>query len=168
MSIKTHWRKAAFAAAFSLMAATQASADMVTAVTNQTNWSWVAPGLQLIPGMATAPFANLANQRFAVTFSAECAVNAPAGNTSAWVDVDIRVLTPALVLVATLAPTSGAADAFCSANGTLGYDGWAMHSVTAVSPATLPAGNYIVQVRSRLNNGATGGWLGDRSLVVWR
>jgi hypothetical protein len=42
-----------------------------------------------------------------------------------------------------------------------------MHSVNAVS-TTLPAGNYRIQVRARLSTGATQGWFGERTLIVWR
>jgi len=168
MSIKTQWRRYALAATFSLMAATQASAHSVVYVTNPTNWSSAVAAQQIIPGTTTPFFFNAANQRFVVTFSSECSVNAPAGNTGAWTDVDIVVLSAANVVVRTLPPTVGAADAFCASNGTANFDGWETNSVTAVSGAGLPAGNYRVQVRTRLNGGATGGWYGERAVVVYR
>jgi hypothetical protein len=170
MSIKSIWRQRAAAVAvgsIALLAATQASADAIAVVTNAANYTFVA-GWPIVPGTVTPAFANLVGQRFLVTFSAECAVNAPAGNNTAWLDVDIVVRNAAGAIVATLAPTVGAGDAFCSSNGTPGFDGWATQSITAVGGAGLPAGVYSVAVRARLNNGATGGWLGERSTVVWR
>jgi len=170
MSLKTPWRRLALtaaASALSLAAATQAWANSLTAVTNAGNWTFVGAALQIVPGTTTALFANPANQRFIVTFSAECAVNAPAGNSIAWTDVDIVVLRNNVV-VSTLQPTVGPNGAFCAANGTAGFDGWESNSITAVGGAGLPAGFYQVQVRARLNGGATGGWFGERATVVYR
>ena len=167
MSIKSNLHRYAVAGAFTLMAATPASANMITAVTGLGNTQFAGAAQVVVPGMTSAPFFNPAGARFVVTFSAECSVNAPAGNNSAWTDVDIVVLNFANVVVSTLAPTAGAFDAFCASDGTVGFSGWASHSVTALSVG-LPAGNYRVQVRARLNGGATGGWFGERSLVVSR
>ena len=168
MSIKSNLHRYAVAGAFTLMAATPASANMITAVTGLGNTQFAGAAQVVVPGMTSAPFFNPAGARFVVTFSAECSVNAPAGNNSAWTDVDIVVLNPFAVVVATLAPTAGTQDAFCASDGTVGFSGWASHSVTALSPVGLAAGNYRVQVRARLQGGATGGWFGERSLVVSR
>lgn len=168
MNIIKTFRRCAIAAALTALASTHASADVLTAVTAPANWTFTGAARVLIPGMTTPLFANPANGRFVVTFSSECAVNAPAGNTSAWTDVDIVVLNAAGAIVATLAPTVGAADAFCSSNGTVGFDGWETNSITAVGGAGLPAGAYRVRVHARLNGGATGGWFGERSLTVIR
>lgn len=167
MSIKSIWRVGAIAAALGLLTSLPAAADGITAVTNPNNWTFVGAAQVGVSGMTTAFFANALNQRFYVTFSSECAVNAPAGNTSAWTDIDIVVLNAAGAVVQTMPPTVGAGDAFCASNGTAGFDGWETNAVTAVS-GPLPAGVYRVQVRARLNGGATGGWFGERSLVVWR
>lgn len=118
--------------------------------------------------MTTPVFFNAAGARFIATFSSECSVNALAGNSPAYTDVDIVVLNLAGVVVATLAPTAGDQGAFCSANGTAGFDGWESNSVQAVGGLGLPAGNYRVQVRARTNGGATGGWFGERSLILSR
>ncbi|WP_341887323.1 hypothetical protein [Variovorax sp. YR752] len=168
MSIIKTLRRCAIATALTALASTHASADVLTAVTAPANWTFAGAAQTTIPNLTTPLFANQANRRFVVIFSAECAVNAPAGNSSAWTDVDIIVRNAAGAVVATLAPTVGSGDAFCSANGTAGFDGWESNSVTAVGGAGLPAGNYRVQVRARLNGGATGGWFGERSLVVIR
>lgn len=167
MSIKSNLHRYAMAGAFTLLAATQASAHVIRAVTGLGNTSFAGAAQVVVPGMTSGPFANPAGARFVVTFSAECSVNAPAGNDSAWTDVDIVVLNAAGGVVATLAPTAGTFDAFCAADGTLGFSGWASHSVTALSPV-LAGGVYRVQVRARLQGGATGGWFGERSLVVSR
>jgi hypothetical protein len=167
MSIQAHWFKHMVVGALALLAAGQAAAQSIAAVTAPGNWSH-GLGQIAIPGMLTPLFANAAGQRFIVTFSSECAVDAPAGDINSWLDVDIVVLDAAGAVVATLPPTAGNADAYCAANGSLGFDGWTTQSVTAVGGANLPAGNYRVQVLSRVNLGATGGWHGERALVVWR
>lgn len=91
-----------------------------------------------------------------ITYSAECAV---AGTENSWVDIDI------LVDGNVIPPTDGSSDAFCSGNATPGFDGWATQSITvAVQPGQ---GNHRIQIRARLNGGATGGWFGDTSLVIY-
>lgn len=162
------WRRSHIAvAALSFLAANQAHAAIVAAVPATDNWTH-GVGQFAIPGMVSPLFFNAAGQRFVVTYSAECAVDAPAGDASSWVDVDIQVVNDAGAVVSTLAPTVGSADAFCSANGTVGLDGWSTNSVTAVSPGNLPAGNFRVQVQSRTNSNATGGWHGERLLLIQR
>jgi hypothetical protein len=130
------------------------------------NFTFVTP-VAVIPGMISPAFPNPAGARFYVHFTAECAVNAPAGNTTAWTDVDIQVLNAAGVVVSVLQPTLGNQGAFCSANGSPGADGWQSNSVIGVS-GVLPAGIYRVRVIARLNNGATQGWYGERTLLVTR
>jgi hypothetical protein len=125
-------------------------------------------GVPTLPGMSTPLFFNNAGQRFIVHFAAECAVNAPAGNTTAWTDVDIIVRNAAGAVVQVLAPTVGTLGAFCSADGSAGLSGWASNAVIGVGGAGLPAGNYRVQVRARLNNGATQASYGERTLLVTR
>ena len=169
MSMHSNLRRFAAVGALSLMAATQASAHSFAAVTAVGNFTFLAPAVPVIlPGMTTPLFPNPAGLRFIATFSSECSVNAPAGNSSAWTDVDIVVLNVGNVVVAILAPTVGNQAAFCSSNGTAGFDGWASNSVQGVGGVGLPAGNYRVQVRARNNNGATGGWFGERSLILSR
>ena len=170
MSIHSNLCRFAAVGALSLMAATQASAHSFAAVTAVGNFTFLPAAVPVVlPGMTTPVFFNPAGLRFIATFSSECSVNAPAGNSSAWTDVDIVVLNvPAGVVVAILAPTVGNQAAFCSSNGTAGFDGWASNSVQGVGGVGLPAGNYRVQVRARNNNGATGGWFGERSLILSR
>lgn len=165
--IKSNWRRIAAVAAFGVMAATQASAHAITANTAVGNFIFAA-GVPALPGMTSGLFFNPAGARFIVTFAAECAVNAAAGNTTAWTDVDIVVMNAANVVVATLAPTAGTLGAFCASDGSAGLSGWSANSVTAVGGAGLIAGNYRVQVRARLNNGATQASYGERTLIVSR
>lgn len=168
MNLVNSLRRCAVIGAFATLASGHASADVLSAVTSPANWTFNGAAQVAIPGMTSALFANPLNGRFVVTFSGECSVDAPAGNSIAWTDVDIVVLNAAGAAVRVLPPTVGAADAFCAANGTAGFDGWESNSITAVNGAGLPAGLYRVQVRARLNGGATGGWFGERSLVVIR
>lgn len=163
----TAFRRTVLAGAATLLVATGASAQSVAAVTAPANWTFAGAAQVVVPGMTTPFFAKLAGGRNIVTFSSECSVNAPAGNHGAWVDVDI-VLINAAGAATVLAPTVGNADAFCGANGTLGFDNWNTNAISAVVPTTLPAGFYRAQVRARLNGGATGGWFGERSLIVSR
>jgi hypothetical protein len=167
MSIRNQLRRVAFAAAVGLLAAGSASAQLITSNIGVGN-QFVAGGAPVpLLGMTTIPFFNNANQRFVVTFSAECAVSAPAGNTTAFTDIDIVVLNAGGVVVQTIQPTLGAADAFCTANGTPGVDGWLRGSATVVGGVGLPAGFYTVQVRGHIPI-PFGASYGDRSLVVSR
>lgn len=163
MSIVNKLRRVAAAmVATGMLAAGPASAHLITSAVVPGNF--VFAGAVILPGATTAAFALAAGERFVVTFSAECAVNAPGGNFTANTDVEIVVL-PVMV---TLTPTAGNADIFCSANGTAGFDGHARNSITVVGGG-LPAGAYQVQVRARTNGPfGTQAWYGDRSLVVSR
>lgn len=159
-------KKIALAAAGALAlvtAATPVMAAVLASTNNSANFTFVAGTPTLL---ATGAFFLNANDPFVVSFSAECAVDAPAGNTTAWTDIDIQVLNAGGAVVATLLPTAGSADAFCTANGTVGFDGWTTASMT-LSGTVQVAGVYSVRVIGRLT-GATGGWYGERSLVVYR
>jgi hypothetical protein len=165
MSIRKQLRRIAAIGVMGMLTAGSASAQLVTS--NAAPGNFIFAGFEPLPGMTTAMFFNNANQRFVVTFSAECAVNAAANNFVATTDIDIVVLDGG-VPVQVLAPTDGIADAFCTANGTAGFDGWTRNSVTAVGGLGLAAGFYQVRVRARTNAGAFQAWYGDRSLVVTR
>ena len=82
------------------------------------------------------------------------------GSSGAWVDIDVRMNGVAI------APTAGSPDAFCSSNGTAGFDGYVRASITLRVPIIV--GNNTLTVLGRLNNGATGGWLSDSAVVVER
>lgn len=121
-----------------------------------------------IAGATSGAFANAAGQRFYVHFAAECAVAAPAGNTTAWADIDLVVLNAAGAVVQVLPPTVGTLGAFCSSDGSAGLSGWQSNAVIGIGGPGLPAGVYRVQARARLNNGATAGTIGERTLLVTR
>jgi hypothetical protein len=97
---------------------------------------------------------------YVITYTAECAVSAAAGNTVTWLNLDIIVDGTALE------PTVGTSDAFCTSNGTAGADAWAMAAVSV--PIKLAVGTHTLQIRANIQNGVAGnsGWLGDSSLVV--
>lgn len=167
MSLEKTIRRIAAASALAIAGIGAAQAHSLTAQTAVGNFIFNA-GIPVLPGMTSPLFANPAGARFIVHFAAECAVNAPAGNTTAWTDVDIVVLNAAGAVVQVLAPTVGNMGAFCSSDGSAGLSGWQSNAVIAVGGAGLPAGNYRVQVRARLNNGATAASYGERTLVVTR
>lgn len=167
MSIRKQLGRVATVGAVSLLAVGSASAHLITSNAAPGNQFIGGGGLVPLLGMTSAPFFNAANQRFVVTFSAECAVIAPAGNHSAWTDVDVVVLDGGGAIVQTLSPTIGNQDAFCTANGTPVFDGWSRNSVSAVGGLGLVAGNYRVQVRARVPVPFQASY-GDRALVVTR
>lgn len=143
-------------------AATPSQARIVASATNASNFSFTA-ATALVPinaGATSIVFNSNNTGQAVVTFSAECAVNAATGANAAWVDIDI------LRNGAAISPTSGSGDAFCTANGTAGFDGWVRASITLVVPLVI--GNNTITIQGRLNNGATGGWISDSAIVVER
>lgn len=158
---------AATVMAASALVSTTASADSLAYAVGTDNWTFTGTSQVDVSGMVSNVFTKPANARLVITFSAECAVDAPAGNPNAWLDVDIVLLNATTnAVVYTAAPTAGSLDAFCSSTGTAGFGHWATHSVQALIPWNLAAGSYKAAVKARLNNGATGGWLGERMLSV--
>ena len=158
---------AATVLAGSAVVSTQASANSLATAVGTNNWTFSGTSQVDVSGMVSNAFFKPANTRLIVTFSAECAVNAPTGNPNAWMDVDIVLLNAFTnAVVYTASPTVGSLDAFCSSTGTAGFGHWATHSVQALIPFNLPAGTYKASVKARLNNGGTGGWLGERMLSV--
>lgn len=147
-------------AALSLIASA-ASAKVIASGNYPSNFTYATSGTYtpLVSNGATtltvnAPKAGI----YVITYSAECTVDAPAGNNFAWVDIDLEVNGAAV------APTVGTSDAFCSADGVAGFGGYVRASVTTV--AQLVAGANTVRVLGKFQGGATGGWLGDTSIVV--
>lgn len=147
---------------------TPAAADAIAVAGNTGTFTFGGAAQVNVTGMTSSLFSHAADQRIIATFSSECGVNAPAGNTSAWIDVDLVVINGAGATVQVMSPTFGATDAFCASNGTLGIDGLETNSVTGFITVPIAAGAYRVAVRARLNGGATQGRFGERSLVVWR
>jgi hypothetical protein len=153
--------------ATSALVSTTASANNLAYAVGTDNWTFTGTAQVDVSGMVSNIFTKPAGQRLVITFSAECAVDAPTGNPNAWMDVDIVLVNATTnAVVYTAAPTAGAADAFCSSTGTAGFGHWATHSVQALIPYNFAAGNYKAVVKARLNNGGTGGWLGERMLNV--
>jgi hypothetical protein len=171
MRIRNRLSQAVLAAALALTAATPVAAAVNAALVRPGNYVFNQGTSNLVPLNAagateTATIVLTAQQRMLVGFTAECAVGAAAGNTGTWLNVDIEVRNVTTGVVTVLPPTVGTNDGFCSANGTAGADGWAMHTVNAF--ITLPAGSYRFRVRANIQNGVAGntGSLGDSSLIV--
>ena len=141
--------------------ATAAVAGLKASGAYPANFSF-ATATALVPLTSTGATSLSWNQGSAgkkiLTFSAECSVDAPTGNNSAWVDLDI------IVNGVVVPPTVGTSDAFCGANGIAGFDAWVRPSITVVVVGA--AGANTAQVRARLNAGATGGWVSDTSTVI--
>jgi hypothetical protein len=97
--------------------------------------------------------------RKVLTYSAECSVDAPAGNSSAWVELDI------IVNGVTIPPTVGTSDAFCGADGVAGFGGWVRPSITVVFAGLQ--GNNTISIKATGQAGATGIWLSDTALAVY-
>jgi hypothetical protein len=93
-----------------------------------------------------------------LTFSASCAVLANAGDTSAWVDLDI------VVNGQVVAPTAGTHNQFCNANGSGWYSGYTRASITI--PINVVAGANTIRVFARRFFYAQGFSLADSSLVI--
>src|SRR4051812_13414980 len=94
--INTPFRAVAAAAvvAASALVSTTASADSLAYAVNGDNWTFSGTSQVDVAGMVSNVFTKPANARLVITFSAECAVDAPAGNPNAWMDVDIVLLNP--------------------------------------------------------------------------
>lgn len=149
--------------ALSALAAT-AQAKVIASATYSDNFIFRTPEA-LVPltpsGGTTKTFTIDAIGIYSLTFSAECAVDAAAGDSSSWIDLDI------LVDGVAVAPTDNIRneDAFCAANGTFGFDGWGRASITLPVRFTT-TGDHKVQVKARLDFSATGGWIGDTALIL--
>jgi len=155
---------AATAAACIAAASVPAMAEVVLYASKSSNFSFTT-ATAMVPlkgnGRTSLSFVFSENPKGmrVITFSAECAVDAPAGSFTGWVDIDI------LVNGIAVPPTDQTSDAFCSSNGTVGFDGWATQSISVARK--LNAGPHTIEVRARLNGGATGGWISDTALVVF-
>ena len=123
-----HFRTRLIAAATLALAATASMAGVVSTSTRLGNWSVASPAAVFVPlndGNATSVKFSVASERkVVITYSAECAVDAPADNNSAWLEITI------LIDGVPLRPTAGTSDAFCSADGKPGFNNWVRPSVT--------------------------------------
>ena len=169
-SARTRLASRLAAGVLGLAAATQSSAGPIIGLTNPNDFSFgtILVSVPIAAGVFQTPvFFNGFNQRFVVSYTAECAVTAAAGNTTTFVDLTIRAINVLTGAVTVLAPTAGGSDAFCISNGTAAADGWAMHTVHAIGGVGMPAGNYRVEVLARLSGPGTGN-LDDSTLIVWQ
>lgn len=168
MNINKHLFRSLAVAAATSVAAANASADVVAAVTASGNYTWSGYGGPIpIPFMVTPSF-NHSGGPLVAMYSAECSVNAeyqPAYGL-AFVDVDIQVLDGAGAIVATLSPSGGTKTPFCSSSGVSGFNNRGSFATTGVG--TLPAGVYRVRVGGQLNIERATALMGARSLVVLR
>jgi hypothetical protein len=147
-------------AALSLLAAT-ASAKIIVSDNHPSNFSYTVSGTWVpitSTGATSVSFNVKKAGKYVLTFSAECAVDAPAGNNVGWVEIDLFVNHNVV------APTVGTADSFCSANGTAGFDGYVRPSITTV--VDLVAGPNALLVYGKFQAGATGGWISDSAFVI--
>lgn len=138
-----------------------ASAKVIASGTYAANFSY-AVNPTYVPitptGLTTLTFNVTKAGRYVLTYSAECSVNEPAANVSAWVEIDVEVNGVAV------APTLGTSDGFCGADGVAGFAHWTRPSVTTV--VSLVAGTNTVRIKGGFQAGATGGWLSDSAIVI--
>ena len=137
------------------------------------NYAFISGPSVLVPLTNTSALQSDAfntSGRLAVTYTAECAVGAAAGNTFTWMDIDIELVRVSNGAITVLPPSNapGGQDALCTADGFAGTSGWRMSSITGIAgiPTGLPLADYRVQIRARLSAGGAVGWLGDTSLVI--
>lgn len=165
-----HLAAAATLAALATLAAAPAGAKVIAHATYHQNFTFststaAVPLWQfvLLPGgeridRYDVTFTAPAPGAYLVTYSAECSVDAGAGDRTAYLDIDLQMDG------VPIAPTAGDADALCTANGDPGHDGWVRRSITV--GAFLSGGTHTLRVLGRLNNAALGGWLGDSAIVI--
>jgi hypothetical protein len=127
------------------------------------NWVSLSAAEVLVPvnaaGATTLSFTLPSAGKKILTYSAECAVDAPAGVTGTWLSLDIYVNG------VVVSPTIGTTDPFCPANGTMGFDGYVRASITI--PIQGKSGSNTIQIKARGGGSATGLWLGDSALVIY-
>jgi hypothetical protein len=151
------------ALALALAAAATAQAGVKASAINPGRVVTTSPEEFFMPlnaaGAMTLTFSLGSAGRKVLTYSALCAVNALAGDTSAFLDLDIYVNG------VVVEPTVGNRDAFCSASGTARFDGWVRASITV--PIQGIAGTNTVQVKARGTYNATGLQLTDSALLIF-
>ena len=114
-------------------------------------------GLQQLVGFNLA-----ANDRVAITFSAECSVT---GSLLQWGTIQIEIDPAGPINFISLLPTVGADDAFCSGNGVAtNLDGLVTASRTVITDA--PAGFNTVRVQASAANGAAQLRLDDVQITI--
>lgn len=157
------FRTRLIAAATLAMMASASMAGVISTSTRLGNWSVNAPDLVFVPlndaNATSVRFSVATERKVVITYSAECAVNAAADNNTAWLQITI------LIDGVPLRPTAGESDAFCSADGKVGFNNWVRPSVTGY--LLVPPGTHTIQVQTSGLAGATGLWLGDTALIVF-
>ena len=155
-------RHAALALALAGVAAT-AHAGVKASALRPGNWTSLSNYQVLVPlnaaGATTLNFNLPSGGKKILTYSAECAVHAPAGEYGTWLDLDI------LVNGVIVAPTNDSFDQFCTANGSYGFDGYVRASITI--PIQGISGNNTIQIKVRGASAVLGMWLGDSALVIY-
>ena len=154
-------RNAVLALALAGAAAT-AQAGVKASAVNTSNLIILNPGPVLVPlnaaGATTLSFSLASAGKKILTFSSECAINAPTGIYGDYLDLDI------LVNGVVVTPTVDA-DPFCSANGTGFFDGYIRTSITI--PIQVKSGINTVQIKASGSANVTGMWLGASALVIY-
>ena len=152
---------AALALALTAAAATADAGIKASAILPGTN-GVASPAEYFVPlngaGATTLNFNLSSAGKKVLTYSALCAVQAPPGDATAFLDLDIYVNG------VVVAPTVGNRDAFCSASGTGGLDGWVRASITV--PIQGIAGTNTVSIKARGTFNATWLFLSDAALLI--
>jgi hypothetical protein len=141
--------------------ASAASAKVIASALGPNFFNYASSGTYVpISGSSTTLVVNASKAGlYVITYSAECSVQEPAGNSyDAYVEIDMEVNGLAV------AATAGDFDIFCGADGVADFSGFTHPSVTMV--AQLNAGPNNVRVLGKFHGGATAGWISSSSLVV--
>lgn len=164
---RPHYLRIGAALALIGMSGAAVKADILAAATNQNLQQFpnalVPVDLTGGAGGTDVAFTVGGPTTVAISFDARCAVR---GNGfMMWANIDILVdpAPPGGGFIAG-APTAGQTDAFCTTNGTGGFDGWVNPSRTVVT--SVPAGVSTVRVQAQTLNGNGPTELGFTSLVV--
>ena len=149
------------------LASAPAQADILGFSIN-TNPQLFGAGLTPVDLSSTAGVQQLvgftlsANDRVAITFSAECSVT---GSLSQWGTIQIEIDPAGPTGFISLLPTTGTDDALCSGNGVAtNLDGLVTVSRTVITDA--PAGANTVRVQASAANGATQLRLDDLQITI--
>jgi hypothetical protein len=144
-------------------AAATAQAGIKASAVHTTAWTQSSAAQALVTldasGKTALSFTLGSAGKKVLTFSAICSVDAPAGDTLSWLDLDI------LVNGVVVAPTVGSDDAFCSTSGKGGYYQYVRASITI--PIQGLAGTNYVQIKARGNYLARGMYFYNSTLVVF-
>jgi len=130
----------AFAIALSLLTVPLYAALKASAVRSG-NYTFAQGTSNLVPldNAGTTQLTFSGSGKHVITYSAECAVSAAAGNAGTWLNIDIELIPNiATGVVQVLAPTAGTSDAFCTSNETAGADPHRHSRAATTSSASGP------------------------------